>query len=72
MSEESRDEVDDGDHRAAHVYQSANVRRRTGETRSRRRRKDFPHDLELDPTDTIRQPKEEQLAGRYVGTCFRW
>ena len=44
---------------------------RAGETRSRSRRKDFPHDLELDPTDAIRQPKEEQLAGRYVGACVR-
>ena len=71
MPVQTRDQIDDGDDGATDVYESANVRGGAGETRSRRRRKNFPHDLELDPTDTIRQPKEEQLAGRYVGACVR-
>ena len=65
-ADDAGDEVDDGDDRAADVDQSADVRWRPGETRGGRGRKDFPHDLQLDPTDTIRQLEQQQLAGRYV------
>ncbi len=71
MPEEAGDEIDHGHDRTADIYQSADVRRRTGETSGRRRRKNLSHDLQLDPTDTIRQPEEEQLAGRDVGRCVR-
>jgi len=71
MPKETSDEIDHGHDGAADIYQSADVRRRTGETGGRRRQKNLPHDLQLDPTDTIRQPEEEQLAGRYVGRCVR-
>ena len=66
LAAEARHEVDHGDDGAADVDQPADVRRRSGETRGGRRRKDFPHDLQLDPTDSVRQSKEQQLAGRYV------
>ena len=64
--EEAGNEVDHGNDRASDVHEPADVRRRPGETRGGRGRKNLPHDLQLDPTDAIRQLEEEQLAGRYV------
>jgi len=71
VAEKARDEVDDGDDRSTDVDESPDVRGRPGETRRGRRRKDLPHGLQLDPTDTIRQLEEEQLAGRYVRSSVR-
>lgn len=63
---EARDEVDDGDDGAPDVDETAHPGWRTGQARSGTWRKDLPHDVQLDPTDSFRQPKEDQLAGRNV------
>jgi hypothetical protein len=66
MATQACHEVDYRDDGAANVDQAADVRRRSGETRGGRRRKNLSHELQLDPTNSVRQPKEQQLAGRYV------
>ncbi len=62
--EEAGDEVDHRDHGAAHVDQPPDVRRGAGEASGERGGKNLPHDLELDPADAIRQPEQQELAGR--------